>query len=315
MNQEKYNLNWATYSDHLKEMLHDMMTSEELSDVTLICDDKIQFKAHKIVLSSCSSVFKNIIKNLPEKNSGIYLRGIQHQEMESILEFMYLGVATFHQEQMTEFLNVAKSLEIKEISNDVEFGDQNINFNDIPETREGIIQDIISEDVEFDHENINVDDILESGEDRIKDVIDVPQNEQVIKSEDKANTTDNNKIFKHASFMLNTDGKFQCNQCESSYTSKRHLRRHIKTVHEGIKYDCSQCSQQFTQGSSLKIHIQSFHKGVKFACSECDHQSSTRQNLTLHIQSIHEGVKYSCDQCALQFSHLRSLSTHMKHKH
>ena len=74
-------------------------------------------------LCACSTVFKNIIDSLPINCSVIYLRGIQHQEMESILEFIYLGVATFYQERMKEFLNVAKNLEIKEISKDVEFND------------------------------------------------------------------------------------------------------------------------------------------------------------------------------------------------
>ena len=81
MNQEKFNLNWVNYSDHLREMLHEMMKSEKLTDVTLVCDDKKQFKAHKIVLSACSSVFKSIINNLPQSSSVIYLRGIQHQEI------------------------------------------------------------------------------------------------------------------------------------------------------------------------------------------------------------------------------------------
>ena len=71
-----------------------MMKSNELElNVTLVCDDKKQFKAHKIVLSACSSVFRRIIKDLPKNGSVIYLRGIQHQEMESILEYMYLGGA------------------------------------------------------------------------------------------------------------------------------------------------------------------------------------------------------------------------------
>ena len=43
MHQEKCNLNWQTYSDHLREMLNEMMKSNELTDVTLVCDDKIQF--------------------------------------------------------------------------------------------------------------------------------------------------------------------------------------------------------------------------------------------------------------------------------
>ena len=46
----------------------------------------------------------------------IYLRGIQHEEIESILEFMYLGEATVQQERMEEFLKVGQSLEIKELT-------------------------------------------------------------------------------------------------------------------------------------------------------------------------------------------------------
>ena len=121
MHQEKCDLNWHTYSNHLREMLQEMFNSNELTDVTLVCDDKRQLKAHRIVLSACSSVFKSIIHDLPTNSSVIYLRGIQHQEMESILEFMYLGVATFYQERMNEFIDVAKTLEIKEISKNVEF--------------------------------------------------------------------------------------------------------------------------------------------------------------------------------------------------
>jgi len=125
MSQKKYNLYWHTYSDHLRDMLHMMQKTESLTDVTLVCDDQTQFKAHRIVLSACSTVFKNIIESLPLSSSVTYLRGIQHQEMESILEFMYLGVATFYQERMNEFLNVAKNLEIKEISKNVQFNESN----------------------------------------------------------------------------------------------------------------------------------------------------------------------------------------------
>ena len=96
MDQEEPNLNWHNYTDHLRAMLHKMMKSNELTDVTLVCDDKKQFQAHKIVLNACSPVFKSII-NLPQNNSVIYLRGIQHQEIKSILEYMYFGKTTFYQ--------------------------------------------------------------------------------------------------------------------------------------------------------------------------------------------------------------------------
>ena len=127
MEPQNFSMKWDAYSDHLRGMLHEMMKSEELTDVTLVCDDKIQFNAHKIILSGCSSVFKSIMKDLPHGSSVIYLRGIQHQEMESILEFIYLGVATFSKERMHEFLRVAHNLEIKDISKCVEFEEEPIN--------------------------------------------------------------------------------------------------------------------------------------------------------------------------------------------
>ena len=42
---------------------------------------------------------------------------------------------------------------------------------------------------------------------------------------------------------------FQCHLCEKSYSSKRNLQLHIKSIHEGVKsYKCSYCPKSFTQG-------------------------------------------------------------------
>merc|ERR1712243_242656 len=92
-----------------------LMETNDSADVTLMCDDKSKFKAHKFVLKACSPVFLSIIDDLPKNDSVIYLRGVQAYEMKSILEFIYLGQATFYQDRLTEFFNVAKNLEIKEI--------------------------------------------------------------------------------------------------------------------------------------------------------------------------------------------------------
>ena len=118
---EQFNLNWHTYNDHLREMMQNLMQSNESTDVTLMCEDKTKFKAHKFVLNACSPVFQSIISDLPQRDPIIYLRGIHSQEIKSILQFMYLGQATFFHDRMNDFLNVAKSLEIKEISKDVDF--------------------------------------------------------------------------------------------------------------------------------------------------------------------------------------------------
>ena len=113
-------MTWDQFPNHVRLILHDMMESDDLTDVTLMCADQVKFKAHKVILSACSEVFKDIIKSsksIPIPGSFIYLRGIQSTEMKSLLEFMYLGQATLEQDRMSDFLNIAKDLKIKGIRN------------------------------------------------------------------------------------------------------------------------------------------------------------------------------------------------------
>ena len=98
-----------------------MMTSEEFADVTLVTDDMKQLRAHRNILSACSPVFKSILQidnNSP--NSVIYMRGVQSSEIESIMQFIYLGETSFHGERTNEFLLVSKSLEILELATAIE---------------------------------------------------------------------------------------------------------------------------------------------------------------------------------------------------
>ena len=113
---EKYTLNWHTFSEHLQLMFKDLYQEGRYTDVTLVSDDQTQFKAHKIVLSACSPVFKKIIDSNPSQHPLIYLRGVQSYEVESILQFMYLGEGRFYQERMGEFIKVVRDLKVKEIS-------------------------------------------------------------------------------------------------------------------------------------------------------------------------------------------------------
>ena len=126
-------------------MFNDLYQEGRYSDVTLVSDDQTQFKAHKIVLSACSPVFKKIIDSNPSQHPLIYLRGIQSYEMESILQFMYLGEARFYNERIREFIKVAKDLEVQEISKGLEVTDD--------------VEDITEEAVIDNEENEKKEDI------------------------------------------------------------------------------------------------------------------------------------------------------------
>ena len=56
---EQFNINWHSYNDHLRKMMLNLMQSHELSDVTLVCEDKTKFKAHQFVMYACSPMFQS----------------------------------------------------------------------------------------------------------------------------------------------------------------------------------------------------------------------------------------------------------------
>ena len=114
--QEKYNLTWHNYSDHCKQILQDLITTNDFSDVTLVTEDKRQIKAHRNILGACSPVFRNILQIDPFNNHPvIYLKGIQHFEMEPIIQFMYQGETTIFLDRMADLLSAIKTLEIIEL--------------------------------------------------------------------------------------------------------------------------------------------------------------------------------------------------------
>ena len=280
MHEENYTLKWHTYSDHLRDILQEMSSDDSFADVTLVTDDKKQIKAHRNILSACSSVFKDILQiNTNNNHPVIYLRGIQHSEMESILQFIYLGEANFYEERINEFLTVAKNLDFRDLAECFEDGDSTAVKDDT--------------NTKTEESPIEADDVGASKQD-----IEVAKGQH--QTPGKAVTKKYN---------------YECHQCDKVYNYGHHLARHIKSVHEGVKYACNQCDYQATKLSSLTQHIQSVHEGVKYACTQCGNQYTEQGTLTKHIQSQHEGVKYACNQCSYQATAQNHLKTHIEARH
>ena len=134
------------YPEYLKNLLEDIQTSGDFADVTLVCDDHQQIRAHRNILSACSPVFKNILRiSASNPHSIVYLRGIHHEELLSILHFVYLGQVTFSEGRMEEFLSVAKDLEIKELTQ--KMGQRECN----------LLQDIQEADLEVEETSLRVE--------------------------------------------------------------------------------------------------------------------------------------------------------------
>ena len=51
--------------------------------------------------------------------------------------------------------------------------------------------------------------------------------------------------------------KYDCHQCDGSFTRKDYLANHKKSKHEGVKYDCNQCDNSFAlQGNIYIVYSQ-----------------------------------------------------------
>ena len=58
---------------------------------------------------------------------------------------------------------------------------------------------------------------------------------------------------------------FQCDHCGKSFTAVQTLKKHVKSVHEGIiiKHECHMCDKSFVEKTGLKRHIRIIHDKIE----------------------------------------------------
>ena len=242
MTSQKFNLTWQTFASHAREMFGELLASNQFADVTLVCDDLRRISAHRIVLSACSSVFREILQGHQAGHPVIYLRGVHHQEMESLLQFMYQAETSFYKDRVNEFLRVAKDLDIKEIAENVDFTHESSNENAACNGQE---QNIATE---IQKENTPT-----------KRPKSTPTEKTYPCEECDAVYTVYRSLTQHRR-SIHQGLQFSCHQCDYKANQKSNLKTHIQFVHDGLKYSCDQCEYKATQKSDLKRHIKFQHR-------------------------------------------------------
>ena len=302
MNVKAFCISWRDFPSHLGSTFQDLQSEGTFTDVTLVSDDQAQIQAHKIVLSASSRVLKTILLNNPHSHPLIYLKGFKKKELQSLLQFMYLGETNINQDSINEFMEKARDLEVKDLIRDAESdneykdgsGDaQSIDHSDsyLDEQIDSPFKDV-SNIVEHDDDDLNsfdVDDIKLS-----------PYNDSLDKSK------------------RSNDGKkqYSCDKCEYWTTYKQLLQRHQMNKHEGVSYPCNECDLKYADPRTLKMHQSTKHQGVMYECDQCSYSASRPDSLRYHKTAIHnEGIKYPCDKCSYQGSRKSVLKIHQQVKH
>ena len=251
---EKFALKWNDYQSNWNKSLSQLRKDTDLADVTLISDDKVKFSAHKVILSSCSNMFKFILKENTNASPLLYLGGVSSVNLGYILDYIYHGEVNIFQEQLDSFLETAQKLEI-----------------------DGLIgQEVKGEpDEETYNKNTNChkDEIVPL---EAKTSVKMNDNQKVITRRQYEWSSNDESKIDVSSFTLEeieeklkelyqkidgvSPGLWTCMACNYTSKQKANVKRHVEIHVEGLSYSCNLCNKEFRLINSLNHHNSTIHK-------------------------------------------------------
>ncbi|XP_031359384.1 protein abrupt-like isoform X2 [Photinus pyralis] len=109
---QQYCLRWRYHHSNLQTMFSQLLEREAFCDVTLACEGKT-LKAHKIVLSACSTYFDTILSQYEEKDPILIMKDVKYVDIKCLVEFMYKGEINVDHCHLATLLKTAEELRIK----------------------------------------------------------------------------------------------------------------------------------------------------------------------------------------------------------
>jgi len=346
MNSEIFHLVFNNFKSNISSNWSELREESQFCDVTLACEGS-RVEAHKVILSSCSPVIKDLLIQTNHPHPLVYLRGVKSIQIKALLDFIYKGEVDIAKEDLNDFMEIAEELKVKGLAKDdnqsTKDTDKQSKFfgNEDNHTTAKVKNTVPTPLVIIKEENVAetqktyCEPLQESNyEPHIKmEIVDYYDGEE--ESCDGEAFYDQSLISENNSFicdkcnnqfpsqlglnrhMVSVHGglSFSCKHCDYKATAKGSLKLHVKSRHEGIRYSCDICDYEATQKGSLKMHVKSVHEGVRYYCKQCDYKASNKGNLQTHVQSVHEKITVTCDKCDKKFSSNTNLWKHTKSVH
>ena len=238
---EKFNLKWNDFHTNVSRSFEVFRNETYLHDVTLVSDDYKQISAHKLVLSACSEYFRNILQHCKQTQPLLCLEGVSSEDLQNVLDYVYLGEVKILQEDLDRFLHVAQRLKLDGLmSDDADEVEEETQYDD------QIIQDVNEEETMKMEKPREANDRLPG-----KKSLGLVSFNSSTSKEFKAVEQLDEEILR------NEDGTLSCRICgkiTSGADKKRNMRNHVETHIEGLSYSCNMCDKTFRSVKSFKNH-------------------------------------------------------------
>ena len=163
MSEKHYGVQWKDFKSNVSSAFRRLRADKDFTNVTLVCEDGQQMEAHKLILAASSPFFEKILQKNKHPHPLIYLKGSKSEDMQSILDFLYLGEANVHNENLDSFLAIAEEFKLKELASQSSV--DSMKAREECESSELVLQQL-QEPSESSEKNfdINVEDIPDSKE-------------------------------------------------------------------------------------------------------------------------------------------------------
>ncbi|KAK7086094.1 hypothetical protein SK128_027108 [Halocaridina rubra] len=105
-------LKWNNHKTTFFDILRSLREKSNYTDATIAVEGKF-YPVHKLVMSTCSEYFSEIFERTPCKSPVIVLKDVRSQDMDALLDYMYLGEVNVNQNDLASLLKTAECLRIK----------------------------------------------------------------------------------------------------------------------------------------------------------------------------------------------------------
>ncbi|XP_045447150.1 zinc finger protein 37-like isoform X2 [Melitaea cinxia] len=165
MGSEHYCLRWNNHQSNLLGVFSQLLHDESLVDVTLACSEGASIRAHKVVLSACSSYFRSLFVDHPSRHPIVILKDVGLEELRTLVDFMYKGEVNVQYCQLPALLKTAESLQVKGLAEMTTLSAAGIDTRNVPEPMEECQPQDVRESTES-HERLEERDGREKEERR-----------------------------------------------------------------------------------------------------------------------------------------------------
>jgi len=289
---ENFLLKWNDHSTSILSATSLLFQSSGLTDVTIGTIDQ-SFRAHKLVLSICSSTFSKLFATdgalSSQQNPFIYMQDVPSKHIDILLRYMYEGEVSVEEADLAPLLTSARGLGIKGLCE----VDKNEDQPNNQQSSESLLQQR-KKKRKIDNNNfVAQSQPLTNGDDgspgiqiaNLMSSVTMPEEETGLSSDDIIEVDsskyqagyvesivaddsieeipeewlggDDNRDPENPLEM--SDKILNCQYCPKFFNSNWHLKRHLMTHTRDTRFRCTVCQKDFSRNDNLKSHLKTIH--------------------------------------------------------